>query len=163
MTSKNHLIYGAATGVMMIVITIICYLLGVIQHDWAQYAPLAIILGGVILSCINYSKIHGREVTFGSTFSNGFKTVAVITLIFVIFSLVFITIFPDIKAQAMENIALEMQNQGQSADAIAAAQGKYTVVMIGKLLYGILSFGIVAALIGALVAKKNPNTPSPKL
>jgi hypothetical protein len=163
MTSKNHLIYGAITGLLMIVITVISYLAGFIQQDWAQYAPLIIILAGVILSCTNYAKQNQGDVTFGSIFSNGFKTVAIITLIFVVFALVFITIFPSIKEQAMQNIALEMQNHGQSAEQIAAAQGKYTVVMIGKLLYGILSFGIVASLIGALIARKKRNTQAPKL
>lgn len=166
MNNKNHLPYGLVISAILIALSVLFYVLNMSEQRWTQWIGTVVMFIGVIFACINYAKINNGNVTFGNVFANGFKTVAIITLITIVFTVVFILIFPDIREKALETARKQMEAQGQQDEAIeqslAMARKGFFVLVIAFALFGTLFFGAIASLIGAAVAKKNPNIQSPQ-
>jgi hypothetical protein len=127
---------------------------------WTQWVHTAIMFIGVIITCIQFSKLNDGDVTFGSVFANGFRTTAVIAVITVLFSVIFVLVFPDIKEKALEEARRQMEAQGQSDEmiekALAMTSKMFMVFVVAGGVFGTLLFGVIASLIGAAAAKKNP-------
>ncbi|WP_143310500.1 DUF4199 domain-containing protein [Chitinophaga vietnamensis] len=163
MTKKNHLLYGIITGIALILISIVLYVTKLNQQSWAGWISLVVLMAGVILSCIDYGK-NNEGLTFGNIFANGFRTTAVITVLSVLFTILFITIFPDVKDQALEAARQKMEAQHQSEETIEKAleitKKMFIPFVIGGSLLSNVFFGAIAALIGAAVARKaKPGQP----
>jgi uncharacterized membrane protein len=122
---------------------------------------MVIMFVGVIVSCIQYAKVNNGNVTFGNVFGNGFKTTSIVALLTILVGVLFVLIFPDIKEQALEQVRRDMEKQGQADDvidkAVAMTDKMFIVFMLAGGIFGTLFFGAIASLIGAAVAKKNPN------
>jgi uncharacterized membrane protein len=166
MSNKNHLQYGLIISAVLIVLSVLFYVLGMSEQRWTQWVGTVVMFIGVILACINYAKVNDGNVTFGNVFANGFKTVSIITLITIVFTVIFVLIFPDIREKALETARRQMEEQGQSDEAIenamALSRRMFFVFVIAFTLFGTLFFGAIASLIGAAVAKKNPHIQPPQ-
>jgi uncharacterized membrane protein YphA (DoxX/SURF4 family) len=106
-----------------------------------------------------------HNVTYGNCFSYGFKTTAIVAIIMAIFLAVFIYAFPDYKASFMQFMTDEMEKSNSN---ISDEQQEKGIEMMGKFfaisaigggLFMNLLLGAIASLIGAAVAKKNPQGP----
>jgi Protein of unknown function (DUF4199) len=162
MNSKTHIQYGLIISAIVILFSTLFYILHINTQKWTQWVGVLIMFVGVILSCIQFAKANDGNVTFGNVFGNGFKTTAIVALVTIAFSVLFVLIFPDIKQQALEQVRLDMEKQGQADDvidkAVAMTDKMFIVFMLAGGIFGTLFFGVIASLIGAAVAKKNPNT-----
>lgn len=162
MKSKTHIQYGLIISAIVIFFSTLFYILHINTEKWTQWVGVVIMFAGVILSCIQYAKANDGNVTFGNVFGNGFKTTAIIALVTIAFSALFVLIFPDIKEQALEQVRLDMEKQGQADDvidkAVAMTDKMFMVFLLAGGIFGTLFFGVIASLIGAGIAKKNPNT-----
>lgn len=162
MNSKTHIQYGLIISVIVILFSTLFYILHINTEKWTQWVGVVVIFAGVIVSCIQFAKANDGNVTFGNVFGNGFKTTAIIALVTIAFSLLFVLIFPDIKEQALEQVRLDMEKQGQADDvidkAVAMTDKMFIVFLLAGGIFGTLFFGAIASLIGAAIAKKNPNT-----
>lgn len=161
----SHLQKGLIISLIMIALSIAFYLLGLQTAKWTQYLVFAIFIGGVIWSCYLFSKEMDGNITFGNVFGHGFKTTAVITCLMIVFVLLMAFIFPDMKEKALEQARIEMEKSPEITDeqietGIEFIRKSYMAFAIGGTLLGYLFFGLIASLIGAGVAKKNPQ-PSP--
>jgi hypothetical protein len=71
-------------------------------------------------------------------------------------------LFPEFKEKAMEEARKGMENKNLSDEQIDKAfeftRRFFTVLLIGGTLVYYLFIGAIAALIGAAITKKNPNT-----
>ena len=129
----------------------------------------AFIKGKVILDRLTkafderFAKQKEGNVTFGHVFAHGFKTTAAIIVIMVICTVISTTfLFPDIIEKIMEQSKVEMEKGGKLTDeqitqSMEMVKKFFIPFAIGGI---ILMFGIIGAigsLIGAGVAKKNPN------
>ncbi len=161
MQKSNHINYGLVTAGAMIALSLLTYVLKQQENQWLSYLGLLILAIGVILSCTNFAKINDGNVTFGNVFSVGFKTTAVIIVITTLVTVILILAMPHIKEQAMETARVKMQEQGKSTDEINMAlditSRFFLVFVIGFSVFFSLLTGLVASLIGAGVAKKNPS------
>lgn len=161
MNNKTHLQYGLIISAIIILLSVIFYILKLNEQQWTQWVGLVIMFIGVIISCIQYAKLNDGNVTFGNVFANGFKTTSVVALLTVLFSVIFVLIFPDIKEKALEKVRLDMEKQGQSDDmiekAVSMTDKMFMVFILAGGIFGTLLFGAIASLIGAAAAKKNPN------
>lgn len=167
MTNKSHIPYGLVSGLAMVVLSVIIYVLKLYSQSWLSWISILILFIGVILSCTNYAKINGGNVTFGNVFSNGFKTAAIAAIITVAVAVLMLFVFPDMKETAMEMARAQMEKQGQSEEVIEkgleVTRKMYGVFVIGGQLFSVMFFGAIASLIGAAIAKKNPVSGPPQL
>src|ERR1044072_7440925 len=162
MNSKTHIQYGLIISAIVILFSTLFYILHINTQKWTQWVGVLIMFVGVIISCIQFAKANDGNVTFGNVFGNGFKTTAIVALVTIAFSVLFVLGFPDIKEQALEQVRLDMEKQGQADDvidkAVAMTDKMFIVFLLAGGIFGTLFFGVIASLIGAAVAKKNPNT-----
>jgi hypothetical protein len=133
------------------------------KYAWASYI---IILGGIIWACYTYAQDMENNVTFGNVFAHGFKVSAVLASFTVIYTILSITVlFPEVKEQALELTRSEMEKQGVLGDAeidqsVSMISKFFLPFAIAGAALGTLIIGVISALIGAAVVKKNPN-PTP--
>ena len=123
-----------------------------------------VIIAGLILFINLYAKAKDNYVSFGELFSYGFKATAVYTVIFIGFLLLFSVLFPDFKANAIEAVRTEMENQknyneDQADKAIAMMEKYFWVFAIGGTMLGFVIVGAIGSLIGAAITKKRPVNP----
>ena len=99
-------------------------------------------------------------------FSHGFKTTAVFTIILVVYTaLAFTVIFPELKDKMLEVTRAQMEKDGKLSSAeidraLSMSSKFFLPFAIAGLLIFSLILGAIGSLIGAAVAKKNPN-PTP--
>lgn len=158
MSNKNHIAYGVAAALIQFVLSLGFYFAKLNQEKWTGYVSLAVLVVAVILSCQDYGKKNPGQ-TFGSIFANGFKTTAVITVIGILLSIVFLAIFPDVKEQAMEAARKQMEadhrlTEDQIDTALELTKKMFYPLVIGVALFGNLIAGLIASLIGAGIAPK---------
>lgn len=134
------------------------------ENQALGFIPIVIFIAGIIWGCINYAKQMEGNVTFGNAFGHGFKITATVVVLMTIYTLLlFLVIRPELQEYSLEKAreAMEKQNNNMSEsdidNAVAMTKKLMMPIMIGSiiLMYGI--GGCIASLIGAAVAKKNPN------
>ncbi len=159
MQNKNHITYGLIGTAICVVMFLGQWFAKVAPDNaafrWGSVLVFALV---VILSCINFSKINGGDVTFGQIFSNGFRTTAVITVLFALVYIIFYLLVPDYKESMMEFSTKQQLANGATTDQVAAAgewMEKYFLVFaVGGIVFLDLLIGVVASLIGAAIAKR---------
>ncbi|MGI8952919.1 MAG: DUF4199 domain-containing protein [Chitinophagaceae bacterium] len=133
--------------------------------SFIKWIPSVITIALLIYFIIKWANDNDNNVTFGSCFGYGFKIICIATLISTAFILIFILITPEFKQQFLEASRQQMsQNSPQLTDdqktqAVAMMDKMFYLVMLGGSIIGNLIVGVIASLIGAAVAKKNPQNP----
>jgi cytochrome bd-type quinol oxidase subunit 2 len=82
----------------------------------------------------------------------------------IIFLIIFVSVFPEIKDKAMDTARKQMEEkQGMSQEQMDAGLGfvkkSFLLFIIIGSIFIYLVAGVISALIGAAVTKKNPQTP----
>jgi uncharacterized membrane protein YciS (DUF1049 family) len=153
---------GLIISLILIVLDLVGHYAHLILNDWFKWIPTLILCIAIIWSCISYASQMNGNVTFGNTFAHGFKvsaTVACITFLFTLISLYLL--FPDFVNQIVDKAVDQMHQQGkltedQIQQAIPMIKKFTPITIIAGSIIGTLIVGVIAALIGAAVAKKNP-------
>jgi hypothetical protein len=152
---------GIVLALILIIIALATYFLNMNQSSALQYISYVVFIAGVIWSVVSYGKQVEYNSTFGNYFAHGFKTAATVTAIMIIYVIIFVTLFPDMKEKAMDAARKSMEAKGnltqeQITQALGFTQKFFTVFLIAGTLVGYLIFGAIASLIGAGITKKNP-------
>jgi uncharacterized membrane protein len=161
----SHVVKGLILSLILIVYGLILYFTGLQFNKGLSSVQYLIIFGGIIWGCIDYAKQKNGDVTFGNVFAYGFKISVVITVILVVYSLIAMNyIFPEMKEKIMDMSRQEMEVAGKLSDAqidqsMEMMKKYFTPFMIGGMIFMFLLCGVIAGLIGAAVAKKNPANP----
>lgn len=154
---------GIIISLILIVIALGLQFAGLSQNKGLGSISFIVLIGGIIWACISYAKQMDGNVSFGNTFAHGFKTTAVITILMVAFTAIIMTFLPEIKEQALDQAMKDMEGKNMSDDQIETGMNltkKYMMVfLIGGILFIYLVIGLISSLIGAAVAKKNPQGP----
>jgi hypothetical protein len=169
--SENQKITSTVTKGLIISLIIIAF--GTVLQIMGQGTNRALssiqyvfLVGGLIWACISYAKDMQGNVTFGNVFAHGFKTAALVTALVAVVTIIMIKfIFPESVDAIIDMSRLEMEKQGklsaqQIDDALAITKKFLIPFMMGGIVVVFLIVGLIASLIGAAVAKKNPN-PNP--
>ena len=154
-----------------IVITLILAVLDLVagfahfkMEAWYKWGTTIFLCAAIIWACINYGSQLKNNVTFGNAFAHGFKTSAVVACILLIYTLLSIyIIFPDTKDLALEQARKQMEEKGNIPEAnidqaIEMTKKLFLPIAIAGVLLGTLIVGVISALIGAAITKKNPQT-----
>jgi len=153
---------GVIISLIIIVIALATTFLNQKVNGSFQWVGYLVFLAGIILSITYYGKQVDYQSTFGNYFAHGFKVSAIVTIIMIFYVVIFMALFPEFKEKAMEEARKGMENKNLSDEQIDKAfeftRRFFTVLLIGGTLVYYLFIGAIAALIGAAITKKNPNT-----
>ena len=158
-------IKGLIIALVLIVWGLIIYFTNQLDNQPLGYVQYALFLGGIIWSCVLFSKQMNANVTFGNVFAHGFKTSAVITVIMLVYTVVALNfLFPDIVDKSMELSRKKLEESGKLSDTqidsqINMIKDHFTLFAVAAIVIGFAIMGAVSSLIGAAVAKKQPRDP----
>ncbi|MEO8720831.1 MAG: DUF4199 domain-containing protein [Ginsengibacter sp.] len=152
---------GIVISLILIVFALATYFLDFESSSTLQYASYVVYIAGIIWAVTLYGKQIDHNATFGNYFAHGFKVAALVTAIMIIYLVIFINLFPDMKEKGMDAAKKSMESKGnmtqeQITQALTFTKKFFMVFVIGTTLVGYLIFGAVASLIGAGITKKNP-------
>lgn len=157
MKTKNHIWFGLLAAGLIIVLFLIQYFNNIsFGHPGFKWAPIGIIVLVVILSSIRFGKLF-EDASFGEIFSNGFRTTAVTVVIFAIFFIVFVQGFPEYKEKFILEVVAAGPNAASTANReqdIETLRDNFIVSALAGTLITYLVPGMLAALVGAAIAKK---------
>lgn len=145
---------GLVTGAVMILISIAIYLIRSGFDNGLQYIVYSTYVAGILWTLFTFKKEKGNGTTFKQYFSEGFKCFIVVTLMMVLFTLVFILLHPELK----EQMAALMRTEYATAkdlttvdieNKIAAAKKFF---LPGYLMGAILSYLVIGTLITVVSA-----------
>lgn len=164
MEKKNtHIMYGFITGIVMVIIGLIIYLVGAAFKPGMQYISYIPFLVGIILNAMAFSKANEGYVTFGNIFGSCFKASMIVAIVIVAWSVASMYIFPEMKVKAMEMARQSMIDKKMPDDQIDTAMNittKYwNVFLIAGAIFGTLIFGAIFSLIGASIPEKKGEKP----
>jgi hypothetical protein len=163
----THIVAGLIITAIMIVYSLVLNFTGQIGNQSLGYVAYAAMIGLLIYFIIQYGKANDNNLSFGKLFTYGFKATALIALATTAFNFLLFWIFPDLKDKVMDISREQMvQKPGVTQEQIDMGMDfmkkNFTMFMvIGGIFMSVL-FGAVGSLIGAAVAKKNPQTPFQK-
>ncbi|RAJ05347.1 uncharacterized protein DUF4199 [Chitinophaga skermanii] len=169
MKSKVHIKFGLGAALVAAILFSIFYFLESQENAGAfKWAFILVMAGGIFMSCMQYVKVNGKA-TFGELFSNGFRTTAVIIVIFLAFVMACVTLSPTLKTKIMNEAAQANASTPatteMSDDALKEQQEHVSAQFIPFLLAGallpMLIIGGVSSALAAMVTK-NSNISSSK-
>ncbi len=160
----SPLLKGVIISLLLITVSLVAYFTGQDTASWNRWLSNLLLLGGIIWSCISYGKQLDNNVTFGNVFAHGFKVSSIVTLISILFTILFFLVFPEIKEKALDLARTEMEKSGNMSDeqieqGIGLTRKFFYVFTIGVLIFAYMIVGTIASLIGAAVTKKQPRPP----
>ncbi|MDB5222087.1 MAG: hypothetical protein JWN83_754 [Chitinophagaceae bacterium] len=152
---------GFVIGLVMIAITLGMTFSGMAVDSSLKWLSYIIFITGVVIAISQYGKQINYNSTFGNYFAHGFKISALVTIIMIAYSVIFISVFPEFKEQALDAARKQMQsNKNISEDnmekGIEMTKRFFMIGMVGGILLFYLITGAIASLIGAAITKKHP-------
>ncbi len=162
----THFVKGLIIGIAVVLIGILFSVFDIYER-WIQWVTLGCYVVAIIWACYSFSVEMDGDITFGSVFGHGFKTAAIVSLIAIAGFVLTYYLLPEVKEKVMLVARTEMEKNPQlnedSVDTAMEFTNKYYFLfgIVGSL-FSYAFFGGIAALIGAGIAKKNPNSNMPK-
>jgi hypothetical protein len=159
----THIVKGLILSVISIVFSIVIYVFNLYEMSALSYINYAVFIGGLVYGGILYSNQNGHNVTFGNIFAHGFKTTAVVIVITSIYTvLAFKVLFPDMLEKVLDLSRKQMLQNPKMTDemieqAMSMTKKFFIPFALGGAIIGTGVLGAIGSLIGAAVAKKNPN------
>lgn len=162
----THFTKGLIIGLIMVAIGLVFQVLDIYER-WVQWATLCLYLIAIIWACVSYANDMEGNITFGKVFGHGFKTAAIVALIAIAAFAITYVIMPEIKDKAIEKAREEMAKNPQMTDemvdqAIGMTDKFFFLFGVVGSLFAYAFMGVIGSLIGAGVAKKNPNSGMPQ-
>jgi hypothetical protein len=98
----SHFRAGLLIAAFMVVFSLIMNLVGQGECQFSWMAWKLVFIGALIYFINKYGKANNNTSTFGELFSYGFKITSIVTLIMIIFMVIFFASFPEHKATMLE-------------------------------------------------------------
>lgn len=159
-----HLTYGLVIALAMIVLNVVLYVAGLAFKPGMGNVQYIVLLVGIILNAVAFSKLNDGYVTFGQVFASCFKACAIITLILLVWGFVSSAVFPEMKEKALEIAREKMEQQGKMSDEqiqqmLDMTQKNFRLFMVAGIVFMTMFVGAICSVIGAAVAKKKGVPP----
>jgi hypothetical protein len=161
MQTTSTITKGLIISLIMIACALGTYFAGMDFDSPLRWLTYCVYIIGVVVSIMQYGKQVDHNATFGNYFAHGFKIAATVTVIMIVYIVVFVNLFPEFKEKAIEEARKAMNerpntSEEQKAQAIEMTQKLFMVFLVGGTLIYNIVVGAIASLIGAAVTKKNP-------
>jgi hypothetical protein len=163
----SHFRAGLLIAAFMVVFSLIMDFVGQGEASSFGWISNLVFIGALIYFINKHGKANNNTSTFGEMFSYGFKITSIVTLIMIIFMVIYFASFPERKATMVEAFTTEMETQvdsgkiteSQADMMINQYDKKFILLTGGTALFGYLVMGAIGSLIGAAITKKEPKTP----
>jgi hypothetical protein len=163
---KNSINYGLIAGFLMIALSIILWLLGLMENGWLNSLGYLILAFAMYIGATNWrDKLNGGWMSYGEAFKTGFFVTLIAAALGIVYAYAFFEfIDPEFMSSKMleaENAILET-NPNMSDEDLETAMGwatKFSSPIILSIFdfIGKVIFGTIISLIVAIFAKKvNP-------
>ncbi len=158
----SHIRKGLFIALILIIVNVVGQLTKLIYEDWYRCIGTAIYIISIITSTIYFSTQNNQNVNFGILFTHSFKATAVITCILFLYTLISVYIlFPGQIDHFVQLGVEEAKKQGKTAvemqeGMVIARKVLVISFLAGGLMINLIT-GALGALLGAAIAKKNPN------
>ena len=153
---------GLFVGVLMIAVSFVIYLTKGNFENKLQYIVYSLYVGGVVWTIIDFKKNEGVLPSFKDFFAQGFKFFIVVTLLMVLFTIVFILMHPELKDEMITLMQKDLASakdlvQNDIDNRIASAKKMYLPAHIMGAVFGYLVIGALVSAVtaGFLSQKKN--------
>lgn len=158
---KTHLQYGLIAGLTLIALFVVYYVMGwTFKQSLIRWLPPIVFMFIIITAQFTHAKAVNGDIKYGNLFAVGFKTAAVATCIYLVFMFLFILLAPSYKESMLEASRQGMIKRGLSTEQVEAGMVMvkkfFMVSTFAGLIIGELVIGLIASLIGAAIAPKNP-------
>jgi Protein of unknown function (DUF4199) len=145
---------GLITGAVMILISICIYMAKKGFDNGLQYITYTAYVAGILWTIFTFKKQTGNTATFKQYFSEGFKCFIVVTLLMVLFTLVFILLHPEMKEQMVammrtEIVKLKDITPLDIENRIEAAKKAFIPSLLIGAVFGYLAIGALISVIAA--------------
>lgn len=155
---------GIIISLILIVFALVIMFLNLSRNKGVASIQFLIFISGVIWSAISYAKQMEGNVTFGNVFAHGFKVTAAITAIMVVYTIISLKfISPEQLELGIQEARANMEAKNMSDEQIDNTINLTRKFAVPFAIAGVLIIfmftGLIASLIGAAVAKKNPRDP----
>ena len=156
---------GLVIGLVSVVFFLGYYFSGIgFQQSWYSWIPTLVFALLIIAFTSIWSNAQNNFVTFGGCFGFAFRTVCVAVLISLFFTFLFIYFTPDYKSQMMQVMKEQSRQNKQATDeqieqGMKMVEDHFYLIIIGGALFVSVLGGLIAALLGAAIAKKKPVSP----
>jgi NADH:ubiquinone oxidoreductase subunit 6 (subunit J) len=164
--ATTPIVKGVIITLLLIVFGLIIYFTNQIENTALSYFQYVILCVGIIWSCISYAKQMNGNVTFGNVFGHGFKTTAVIAALLAVYTFISVKfLFPDIVDKSLDIAKKKIEESNpnmsdeQMEQSLEVVRKFFVPFAIGGILLMYAIIGAISSLIGAAVAKKNPQGP----
>lgn len=146
MKSLNATYKGLATGLLMVLVSILLYYMQKGFESNLRYVTYAIYAAGIYWALSSYSNGAGAIKTFRSFFSQGFKCFIVVTLMMVSFTYILIKSDPGLEAEMAVNQRQGLEQKGNLTPAeidknVAFAREYYVTMSTSSAIFGYLAIG----------------------
>src|SRR4051812_38793997 len=157
----THITAGVIIGAISIAYTIILYLMNLMTNKALGFVSYAILLVGLIIFVNLYGNANNNRLSFGNLFAYGFKTTAIVALMFIVFIVIWNVLFPEYKEKGFEMARQQMEDQGKLSESqidqgLDIARRFFWVFAIGATVLFMAIIGAIGSLIGAAITKKRP-------
>lgn len=163
----SSIVAGLLIAAFLIVISLIVSVAGAGTQarpgsGWFTYLIIAV---GLMFFISLYAKAKNNQVTFGELFSYGFKATAMLTLVFIAFTVILALANPEWKVKAIEAARADMEHQKAFTDSeidrnMALMNKYFWVLIIGLMILGFAVVGAIGSLVGAAITRKYGVNPS---
>ena len=152
--------YGLILSVVSILYMLILIVLGSspFEQDWKGYVGFIFVIGAIVMAHKYFKENGDGYMSYGQGFGIGFLTILISTVVGMIFSYIYINfIDPSVFEAIWEKAAADMEEQGQSQEAIDMGMewGRklfWVFYLLGSTFWGT----IIALLVTIFTQKKRP-------
>ena len=160
----SHIVAGLTIAAVLVVYSILLNYMDLSQNQSMGWLSYIILIGGLIVFINLYGKAKDHQVTFGNLFSYGFKATAIITLIMIVFIIIFFMAFPEFKDKIVDAAREGMEKQGKMTDdqidqGLEMFERNFILFSAGGALFMYLILGAIGSLIGAAITKIQTRNP----
>jgi hypothetical protein len=158
-SNKSGMIFGAVTGLSMVIYNLILRLTHVTDASWLNFIVLVIYLIGVLGFCYSFSKNAEQDTSFAGMFKGGFRMVAIVTIVLIAAALLNVLIDPGLKKEIMANnltaLKAAKKTQAEIDEAMKISNDNFTLTIIMSSVFSNIFYGVIFALVGAVIFRKN--------
>ena len=157
----SHIIKALIISVLMFGWILLGSKLNFTANGKLQLIPYAILVLGIVISCMLYAKQYNGALKFGDIFANGFKTTAVVALVMAIFTFIAVKyVYPPTSQQELESLIKTYQQENnimpnEAREAVLQGDKMKWVVSVSGIIFSSIICGALGSVLGAAIAKKN--------
>ena len=158
----THLNAALILFLLMVIYTLVINFGGYRANMQMSWVSLIIIVAGIMVLVIKYSKDMHGNVTFGNLFAYGFKTIAILIIFFIAFTILFYLVFPEYKLRLLEIMKentlknVTPENKDKAEKGVEMMQRFFWVTIMARILVSFAILGVIGSLLGAALSKRNP-------